>query len=184
MLRTQRRVRWQRKMGATFRLQYEPEQRASRPSRRGDEGRQAERDAAAAGLTTDEQWRLEPLEREVFELRRANETLNKGSAIFAQATSTAAWNTESDGTRSTVPRSPTVPVARLGPETRRIDFSVPTGEDGLLALARVVTRWSGDRRPTRTKLRVFASAKLAPEGQQSTSSRALVQIGMKTNNSM
>ena len=37
------------------------------------------------GLTTDERKRLKELEREVFELRRANEILKKASAYFAQA---------------------------------------------------------------------------------------------------
>ena len=48
--------------------------------------RQAERDAGTRpGLTTDERQRLKELERENFELRRANEILRKASAYFAQA---------------------------------------------------------------------------------------------------
>jgi transposase len=48
--------------------------------------RQAERDAGKRpGLTTDERTRLKQLERENFELRRANEILRKASAFFAQA---------------------------------------------------------------------------------------------------
>jgi transposase len=48
--------------------------------------RQAERDAGRRpGLTTDERARLKQLERENFELRRANEILKKASAYFAQA---------------------------------------------------------------------------------------------------
>ena len=48
--------------------------------------RQAERDAGKrSGLTTDEHDRLKQLEREVVELRRANEILKKASAYFAQA---------------------------------------------------------------------------------------------------
>jgi transposase len=48
--------------------------------------RQAERDAGQRpGLTTDERTRLAALEREVKELRRANEILRKASAYFAQA---------------------------------------------------------------------------------------------------
>jgi transposase-like protein len=48
--------------------------------------RQAERDAGRrAGLTTDERQRLKQLERENFELKRANEILKKASAYFAQA---------------------------------------------------------------------------------------------------
>jgi transposase len=48
--------------------------------------RQAERDAGKRpGLTTDERARLKQLERENFELRRANEILKKASAYFAQA---------------------------------------------------------------------------------------------------
>jgi transposase len=48
--------------------------------------RQAERDQGRRpGLTTDERGRLKQLEREVFELRRANEILKKASAYFAQA---------------------------------------------------------------------------------------------------
>ena len=37
------------------------------------------------GLTTDERQRLKELEREVRELKRANEILRKASAYFAQA---------------------------------------------------------------------------------------------------
>lgn len=48
--------------------------------------RQAERDAGKRpGLTTDERAKLKQLERENFELRRANEILKKASAYFAQA---------------------------------------------------------------------------------------------------
>jgi transposase len=48
--------------------------------------RQAERDAGKRpGLTTDERERIKKLERENFELRRANEILRKASAYFAQA---------------------------------------------------------------------------------------------------
>jgi transposase-like protein len=48
--------------------------------------RQAERDEGRrAGLTTEERQRLKELEREVRELRRANEILRKASAYFAQA---------------------------------------------------------------------------------------------------
>jgi transposase len=48
--------------------------------------RQAERDGGQRpGLTTDERARLKDLEREVFELKRANEILKKASAYFAQA---------------------------------------------------------------------------------------------------
>lgn len=48
--------------------------------------RQAERDEGRrAGSTTDERERLRDLEREVKELRRANEILRKASAYFAQA---------------------------------------------------------------------------------------------------
>ena len=48
--------------------------------------RQAERDAGKRdGLTTTERERLKELEREVRELRRANEILRKASAYFAQA---------------------------------------------------------------------------------------------------
>ena len=47
--------------------------------------RQAERDTGQrAGLTTDERPRLKELEREVRELRRANEILRKASAYFAE----------------------------------------------------------------------------------------------------
>ncbi len=38
-----------------------------------------------AGLTSDDQARMKELEREVRELRRANEILRKASAYFAQA---------------------------------------------------------------------------------------------------
>ena len=48
--------------------------------------RQHERDKGERpGLTTDEKARLKKLERENFELRRANEILRKASAYFAQA---------------------------------------------------------------------------------------------------
>ena len=48
--------------------------------------RQAERDAGQRpGLTTDERQRLNDLERENHELKRANEILRKASAYFAQA---------------------------------------------------------------------------------------------------
>jgi transposase len=48
--------------------------------------RQVERDSGKrAGLTTDERGRLKDLEREVRELKRANEILRKASAFFAQA---------------------------------------------------------------------------------------------------
>lgn len=48
--------------------------------------RQAERDQGVrAGLTSVERDRLKELEREVRELRRANEILRKASAFFAQA---------------------------------------------------------------------------------------------------
>jgi transposase len=48
--------------------------------------RQAERDTGQRpGLTTDERARLKQLERENFELKRANEILKKASAYFAQA---------------------------------------------------------------------------------------------------
>ena len=45
-----------------------------------------ERDAGTRpGVTSDEQARVKALEREVRELRRANEILRKASAYFAQA---------------------------------------------------------------------------------------------------
>jgi transposase len=48
--------------------------------------RQTERDQSKrAGLSTDERARLKELEREVRELRRANEILRKASAYFAMA---------------------------------------------------------------------------------------------------
>ncbi len=48
--------------------------------------RQAERDTGRRpGLTTDEQQRVNELERENRELKRANEILRKASAYFAQA---------------------------------------------------------------------------------------------------
>jgi transposase len=46
--------------------------------------RQSERDLRA-GTTSDERERLKALEREVRELRQANEILRKASAYFAQA---------------------------------------------------------------------------------------------------
>ncbi|GEO42654.1 transposase [Skermanella aerolata] len=48
--------------------------------------RQAERDhGKRAGPTTDDRERIKALEREVRELRQANEILRKASAYFAQA---------------------------------------------------------------------------------------------------
>ena len=48
--------------------------------------RQTERDSGQrAGVTTGERERLKDLEREVRELKRANEILRKASAYFAQA---------------------------------------------------------------------------------------------------
>jgi transposase len=48
--------------------------------------RRAERDGGQRpGLTTDERARLKQLERENFELKRANEILKTASAYFAQA---------------------------------------------------------------------------------------------------
>ncbi|GJG89436.1 transposase [Gemmatimonadetes bacterium T265] len=48
--------------------------------------RHAERDAGRrGGLTSEERERLKGLEREVRELRRANEILRKASAFFAAA---------------------------------------------------------------------------------------------------
>ena len=48
--------------------------------------RQAERNSGLrAGTTTDERERIRALEREVRELRQANEILRKASAYFAQA---------------------------------------------------------------------------------------------------
>jgi transposase len=48
--------------------------------------RQAERDTGQRpGLTTNERERMKELEREVRELKRANEILRKASAYFAQA---------------------------------------------------------------------------------------------------
>ena len=48
--------------------------------------RQAERDQGQRpGLTTDERDRIKALEREVRELRQANEILRKASAYFAAA---------------------------------------------------------------------------------------------------
>jgi len=48
--------------------------------------RRAERDSGKRpGLATDERQRLRDLEREVRELKRANEILRKASAYFAQA---------------------------------------------------------------------------------------------------
>ena len=48
--------------------------------------RRAERDQGLRpGLTSDERARMKALEREVRELRQANEILRKASAYFAQA---------------------------------------------------------------------------------------------------
>jgi transposase len=64
--------------------------------------RQAERDQGLReGATTAEQQRVKELEREVRELRRANEILKLASAVVAPAGSTAASNRER--VRRTVP---------------------------------------------------------------------------------
>src|SRR4029079_9542029 len=48
--------------------------------------RHAERDVGKRpGLTTDERQQLKDLQRENFELKRANEILKKSAAFFAQA---------------------------------------------------------------------------------------------------
>ena len=48
--------------------------------------RQSERDRGERpGLTTDERAQLKQLQRENFELKRANEILKKAAAFFAQA---------------------------------------------------------------------------------------------------
>jgi transposase-like protein len=53
---------------------------------------QAERDSGRKpGTTTDERERLKALEREVRELRQANEILRKASAYFAQAELDRRW---------------------------------------------------------------------------------------------
>jgi transposase-like protein len=52
--------------------------------------RQAERDAGQRpGLTTSEREELKPLQREYFELKRANEILRKASAFSPRRSSTA-----------------------------------------------------------------------------------------------
>ena len=54
--------------------------------------RQAERDEGLrAGPTTDERDRIKALEREVRELRQANEILRQASAYFAQAELDRRW---------------------------------------------------------------------------------------------
>ncbi len=54
--------------------------------------RQTERDEGKrAGPTTDERERIKALEREVRELRQANEILRKASAYFAQAELDRQW---------------------------------------------------------------------------------------------
>jgi transposase len=54
--------------------------------------RQSERDEGRrAGTTTDDRERLMQLEREVRELRQANEILRKASAYFAQAELDRRW---------------------------------------------------------------------------------------------
>ena len=53
---------------------------------------EAERDQGLRpGVTTDERERLKQLEREVRELRQANEILRKASAYFAQAELDRRW---------------------------------------------------------------------------------------------
>jgi len=53
---------------------------------------QAERDSGKKpGTSTDDRERLKALEREVRELRQANEILRKASAYFAQAELDRRW---------------------------------------------------------------------------------------------
>jgi transposase-like protein len=53
---------------------------------------QAERDQGKRpGTTTDDRERIKALEREVRELRQANEILRKASAYFAQAELDRRW---------------------------------------------------------------------------------------------
>lgn len=54
--------------------------------------KQAERDnGARAGLTTDERAKMKAMEREIKELRQANEILKKASAYFALAELDRRW---------------------------------------------------------------------------------------------
>ena len=54
--------------------------------------RQAERDAGQRpGTTTDERERIKALDREVRELRQANDILRKASAYFAQVELDRRW---------------------------------------------------------------------------------------------
>ena len=54
--------------------------------------RQVQRDQGQRpGITTDERERIKALEREVRELRQANEILRKASAYFAQAELDRRW---------------------------------------------------------------------------------------------
>jgi transposase len=54
--------------------------------------KQAERDTGArAGLTTDERAKMKAMEREIKELRQANEILKKASAYFALAELDRRW---------------------------------------------------------------------------------------------
>ena len=60
--------------------------------------RQAERDAGVrSGLTTDERQRLKELEREVHDLKRANEILRKAPAFERQAESERSLTAASPG---------------------------------------------------------------------------------------
>jgi transposase len=54
--------------------------------------KQAERDTGArTGLTTDERAKMKAMEREIKELRQANEILKKASAYFALAELDRRW---------------------------------------------------------------------------------------------
>jgi transposase len=71
--------------------------------------RQAQRDRGErAGLSTSERERLKALERDVRELRQANEILRKASAYFAQAHFTVRWFSARENWR----RPPPIPRER------------------------------------------------------------------------
>lgn len=85
--------------------------------------RQTEVDSGRrGGLTTGEQARIKDLEREVRELRRANEILRKASAYFAQAGSSPRRSNGSTGSTTDVcsDRSGTFPR----PSSRRCTMGV------------------------------------------------------------
>ena len=84
--------------------------------------RQAEIDRGdRPGTTTDEARRIKELEKEVRELRRANEILRKASAYFAQAECERRWRSSTRSSMTTGRTSGPAPGLRDAGRRRRQD---------------------------------------------------------------